>query len=94
MKRSAKAAAPRLVEWIVTTTPEFPLALCTDVDPDIFFPHPHDREGFFEAMSICLGCVHRNECAEFAIEHEITDGVFGGLGPEQRRLIRKRGTTA
>lgn len=50
--------------------------------------------GFFDAkdtsaaQTMCIDCRVRQECLMFAIDEEISDGVWGGLTPEQRRRAR------
>lgn len=74
--------------------PNFPQAQCAQVDPDFFFP---DSKREYQArlpllQSICNQCPHKSECAEFAIDEDITDGFWGGLTPDQReRISRSRG---
>lgn len=41
------------------------------------------------AVSVCDGCGFRGECLRFAVDNEITVGVWGGCtGPEVERLVR------
>jgi hypothetical protein len=87
-----KTVAGRAIEWLVTTSPEFPRALCVaeDIDPDLFFPQPTDLWGTLEAKSVCHNCIHRAECAEWAITNNISHGIFGGLTPEERQRAKRR----
>lgn len=81
----------RLVEDFFTSVPSFPEAACMDVsDPDMFFPDPKDVPAIQEAKDVCMGCVHRNACAQYAIEAELSHGIFGGLTPEERHRIKPR----
>jgi WhiB family redox-sensing transcriptional regulator len=41
------------------------------------------------AISICKGCPHRTECAEWGIKKE-RFGIWGGLSERQRRLLRQQ----
>lgn len=66
-------------------------ALCTQVDPDAFFPEPYQTGA--EAKAVCKGCEVRAECLEFALEHEEPEGIWGGLGPQERRRLRARQVT-
>jgi WhiB family transcriptional regulator, redox-sensing transcriptional regulator len=61
-------------------------AVCTDVDPEIFFPHP--GESAEPAKMICAGCPVRAECLEQALERGLDDGVLGGLTHIERRNLR------
>jgi len=66
-------------------------AACRDADPELFFPvgttGPALRQ-VQEAIRICQACPARTECLSWALEHGITDGVWGGTTVEQRRAIR------
>jgi hypothetical protein len=65
-------------------------AVCTDADPEIFFPvgdpgDPFDRRNA-EALSWCAVCPVRSECLTFALGH-IPDGIAGGMTAAQRRAL-------
>jgi WhiB family transcriptional regulator, redox-sensing transcriptional regulator len=68
-------------------------AACRDADPELFFPigttGPALRQ-VQEAIRICQGCPTRTQCLSWALEHGITDGVWGGTTVEQRRAIRRQ----
>ncbi len=62
-------------------------AACKGTDTDLFFPegpgsHPS------EARAICARCPVREQCLTFALDWNITHGVWGGLAPKQRRPLR------
>lgn len=67
-------------------------AVCTDADPEIFFPvgdpgDPFDARNA-EALSWCEVCPVRAECLTFALEH-MPYGIAGGMTAAQRwELIR------
>jgi WhiB family redox-sensing transcriptional regulator len=67
-------------------------AACRDADPELFFPigtaGPALRQ-IQEAIRICQACPTRTECLSWALEHGITDGVWGGTTIEQRRAIQR-----
>lgn len=67
-------------------------AACRDADPELFFPigttGPALRQ-VQEAIRICQSCPMRTPCLTWALEHGITDGVWGGTTAEQRRAIRR-----
>lgn len=49
------------------------------------------RPGVDVAKQVCRGCPVRRECLEHALAARETDGVWGGLTPEERRHeIRRR----
>ena len=61
-------------------------ARCAEVDGDLFFP---PRGGSSQgAKLICRGCEVRTECLEYALEHDMREGIWGGLSENQRRRIR------
>ena len=85
-----------LINWQI---PQFDDANCLTVgDPDLVFPNGKvgaSREQIIAAKKVCIGCVHKNECAEFAIENEIDYGVWGGIDEhERRRLLKMRAKKA
>jgi len=67
-------------------------AACRDADPDLFFPigttAPALRQ-VWEAIRICQACPILVRCLAWALEHGVTDGVWGGTTAEQRRAIRR-----
>jgi WhiB family transcriptional regulator, redox-sensing transcriptional regulator len=69
-------------------------AACRDADPELFFPigttGPALRK-VQEAIRICQACPTRTPCLSWALEHGVTDGVWGGTTIEQRRAIRRPG---
>lgn len=65
-------------------------AVCTQVDPELFFP-ASDRGRIFElqvaaAKRMCAGCPVRAECLSFALV-ALSHGIAGGLTPQERRGI-------
>lgn len=74
--------------------PNFPEAQCTQGATDFFFPDSNEelKERLTVLRSICHSCIHRADCAEFAIEEAITGGFWGGLTENERAsIIRQRG---
>jgi hypothetical protein len=66
---------------------------CATIGGDFWFP---DKELGTEsvtdgkyAKSICRGCPHRRECAEWGIAKE-NFGIWGGLVPRERFRIRQQ----
>jgi WhiB family redox-sensing transcriptional regulator len=73
--------------------PNFPEAACKDIaDQEIFFQTKRTStdQAINEARQICLSCVHRQECSDFAVEEEIEFGMWGGLTAAERRKITPR----
>jgi WhiB family redox-sensing transcriptional regulator len=61
-------------------------AACNGLDPNLF--HPERGESSHHAKAVCDGCAVRELCADYAIEHRIAVGIWGGTsGRERRRLI-------
>ncbi|MFM7225850.1 MAG: WhiB family transcriptional regulator [Actinomycetota bacterium] len=64
-------------------------ARCRGAQPTDFFPS--DGTGVISAQHICDGCSVRSECLEYALEHQIEHGVWGGASErERRRILRRR----
>ena len=65
---------------------------CIGEDPDLFFPVGAAGpaiEQTARAIEICLECPVRAECLEWALDTCQDAGVWGGMGEEQRREIRR-----
>jgi WhiB family transcriptional regulator, redox-sensing transcriptional regulator len=64
-------------------------AVCRGAAPSSFFPS--DGSGVEAAQRICDHCPVRAECLEYALEHRIEHGVWGGASErERRRILRTR----
>lgn len=68
-------------------------ALCLDTPTHIFFPvgRGTGEERWDAAKAICRGCKVKKQCLNLVIkleEHDDRWGVFGGLSPMERRVIR------
>ena len=63
-------------------------AACRGMDTNLWHPQ-HGASKFVtqEAKAICAGCQVRNDCLEFALEHEESHGIWGGLGVRERMAI-------
>lgn len=62
---------------------------CVDKPPSLFFPS--DGVGVEVARKVCADCPVKSECLEYALEHRIDHGVWGGTSErERRRLLRAR----
>ena len=46
--------------------------------------------GVDKARKICNGCPVTEPCLEYALEHRIDHGVWGGCSERERRRILKR----
>lgn len=66
----------------------FDAARCRVERADFF---PHDTVGVTIARRICARCSVRSVCLEFALEHRIRHGVWGGTSERAReRMARGR----
>ena len=62
---------------------------CADEPPSRFFPS--DGVGVEVARRICANCPVKEPCLEYALEHRIEHGVWGGCSErERRRILRRR----
>lgn len=50
------------------------------------------RLAIMEAKSVCARCAVRNVCLDFAIESGEDYGIWGGLTPGERDMVRRRRT--
>ena len=66
---------------------------CATVGGDYWFPEKEQGKMSYVdgqyAKSICRGCPHRRECAEWGILKE-NYGIWGGLAPRERFAIRQK----
>jgi WhiB family redox-sensing transcriptional regulator len=64
---------------------------CRQLPPNTFFPS--DGVGVEIARRICAGCPVASPCLEYALQHHIDHGVWGGTSERQRkRIARERRT--
>ena len=54
--------------------------LCNETPKVNFFPERGQR--VWPACQICSDCIVRTECLDYAVTHQIVDGVWGGYGPK------------
>ena len=72
-------------------------AACRGMSP-VFFgarfesPRPSRkvRIAIMTAKDICAACPVRNLCLDFALDHDEEFGIWGGLTPRERRMVRAR----
>lgn len=62
-------------------------ALCAQTDPEAFFPEKGGSTR--EAKRICQACAVRDECLEYALEHDERFGIWGGLSDRERRRLKR-----
>ena len=64
-------------------------ALCSQVDPELFFPEKGKPAA--PAIRVCMACEVRPQCLELALQTRQKHGVWGGYSEKDlRRLIRFR----
>ncbi len=63
---------------------------CVGVDADLFFPVGEELEKIAAAKSVCATCPVRDDCLQYSIATNQTEGVWGGLTPAERRRLRRR----
>jgi WhiB family redox-sensing transcriptional regulator len=61
---------------------------CRMYPPATFFPS--DGAGVDKARRICATCAVTTQCLEYALDHRIEHGVWGGCSERERRRILKR----
>jgi WhiB family transcriptional regulator, redox-sensing transcriptional regulator len=66
------------------------LALCAEVDPDLFFPETGRNDVMRAAKRICAACPVIDDCLTFAFRIGADTGIFGGLTAEERRVLLQR----
>ena len=70
--------------------PRFDEAKCADVeDKDLFFPdnRTQEAERLHQLKAICASCIHEKECLEYALEKQISYGIWGGSTPSDRDSV-------
>lgn len=68
-------------------------AACVEEDPELFFPVGTSGpavEQAAEAKLVCSDCPVRSECLAWALATGQDHGVWGGLGEEERRALKRR----
>jgi WhiB family redox-sensing transcriptional regulator len=67
-------------------------AACRDADPDTFFPIGESGpalDQIEEAKRICRICPVRAACLTWALDHQITHGIWGSTTAAERHVIRR-----
>jgi WhiB family redox-sensing transcriptional regulator len=63
-------------------------ALCAEVDAELFFPAKQGSSARL-AKRTCRRCEVSVECLDYALQHEIAHGVWGGKSDRERRRLRR-----
>jgi WhiB family transcriptional regulator, redox-sensing transcriptional regulator len=63
---------------------------CQTTDPEIWFSDDQEGSGthYKLARQLCSECPVQDLCLEFALVSEEQFGVWGGLSPRERRMMR------
>lgn len=67
-------------------------AVCSTIDPELFFPDRSNHQGYREARKICQSCPVAQQCLEDAMRFEAGAsshrfGMYGGTTPAERDII-------
>jgi WhiB family transcriptional regulator, redox-sensing transcriptional regulator len=68
-------------------------AACQNQDPELFFPIGNTGPALLQleqAKHVCAGCPVQSLCLEWSLLAGIDHGVWGGVGEEERRALRRR----
>lgn len=65
-------------------------AACRNVGVEKFFHELGDPSDYSEAREICARCDVRIECGEYAINLPERYGMWGGMLPTERNVIRRQ----
>ncbi|MEU8347523.1 transcription factor WhiB [Actinomadura meyerae] len=72
-------------------------AACRDVDPELFFPIGNTGPAILqieEAKQVCRRCDVQDACLRWALESGQDSGVWGGMGEDERRALKRRASRA
>ncbi|MEE8667472.1 MAG: WhiB family transcriptional regulator [Bifidobacterium mongoliense] len=68
-------------------------ALCSQTDPEVFFPEKGGSTK--DAKQVCSRCEVREQCLQWALEHDERFGIWGGMSErERRRYNHEHGSAA
>jgi len=72
-------------------------ALCRDEDPELFFPIGNTGPAIVQleqAKAVCRRCPVTDECLSWALESGQDAGIWGGMGEDERRALKRRAARA
>jgi len=78
---------------ILGQLPDLPLAACMFTkNPDLFFPTASivPNRTLRQIADLCSGCEENVRCLEYALEHNIKEGFWGGISPQDRAEMKPR----
>ncbi|WP_084961664.1 WhiB family transcriptional regulator [Thermoactinospora rubra] len=61
---------------------------CRSSDPELFFPLAPSRAQEARAKAVCARCQVQAECRDYALRSGESEGIWGGLTPDERRRLR------
>lgn len=61
--------------------------LCTQTDPEVFYPRPGESRTMRIAKQICHDCPIQMRCLTYALKHREQFGIWGGFTPSERRRM-------
>ncbi len=67
-------------------------AACAEYDPELWFPHSDAALNVAqvdEAKAVCSACPVIDACLDWALEHNVEHGIWGGATEAERRSIRR-----
>lgn len=64
-------------------------AACKDKPTGLFYVGRGGSE-CKEAIAICNSCAVREECLEWALATNEPEGIWGGMGPQSRKNLRRQ----
>lgn len=68
---------------------------CLTEDSSLFFPKGTEGPWLIviaQAKAICRRCPVRDACLSYALDNNVTDGIFGGLTERERAAVRRAAT--
>ena len=66
------------------------VAVCAQIDPDLWFAEEGNYQASVEAKKICQTCPVVVECGEYAIRANILYGIWGGMTLRERQAVKRR----
>jgi len=86
MKRPPLSAKKNLTNTAMSWAED---AECKDTPIELWFSDFGDH---FDdsALRICRRCPVREKCRDYAIDNDLTDGIWGGMTPKQRHTYSRR----
>lgn len=70
---------------------KYAICLKEKMNPDLFFSEGRGHSAKSpEAKEACGRCPVKDSCLDFALKHNIRDGVWGGTVYRERRELRRR----